>query len=145
MNIFALIVLIIIGFVGAGLVIAGALLIRRFFSTDSRLLPRHFVISHSLIILTFMALAPTGIFYGPEPVDDIYGLYLLAPGIHLFWLGEQISWVCSPGLFKMFSNHEASMIGIVIIPGLTGLILGGIQWFLLGCLFQKLSKHSRRS
>jgi hypothetical protein len=35
------------------------------------------------------------------------------------------------------------MIGIVIIPGLTGLILGGLQWYILGYLFQKFSKHLR--
>ena len=143
MHVFALIVAIICGFVGAGLVIAGALLIRRYFSSESRLRPLYFVISHSLIISTFVALAPTGIFYPSAPFDDIYPLYFLVPGIHLFWLGEQISGACSQALFKMFSNHEASIIGIVIIPGVTGLILGGFQWYLLGCLYQKMSKNLR--
>ena len=37
------------------------------------------------------------------------------------------------------------MIGIVIIPGLAGLILGALQWYLLGYLYLKISKNLRLS
>jgi hypothetical protein len=136
MDFFALAVAIICALVGAGIVISGALLIRRISSNNSVLLPRHLVISHSLTISMFMVLGLTGISIPSEPFDDICGLYFLVPGIHILFVGGKIAVACSPTFFKMFSNHEASMIGIVIIPGMTGLILGGLQWYLLGYLFQ---------
>jgi hypothetical protein len=143
MEVFGLILLVVCTFVGAGLVTGGALLIRRFVLQASRMHAVHFVTSHSLIILTLMALGWEGFLIPPGFYDDVCWPYLFVPGFHLYWIGGQIAQTFSPSLFKMFSSHEASMIGIVIIPGLTGLILGGLQWYILGYLFQKFSKHLR--
>ena len=91
MDIIAFVMLIIIGLVGAVLVIAGALTLRRFFLNGPRRLSAQLVISHSLIVLVIMVLGWAGIFIPSIPYDDVDIGYFFVPGILLYWVGEQLS------------------------------------------------------
>jgi hypothetical protein len=102
------------------------------------------VLGHSALILLAMALYPTGIFIADEiGFDDIYGAYLFVPGVHIYFaVGNLIVEPVAPLLFRFFSSHVASVFGIVILPGVLGGIVGGVQWYLLGRGFKYL--RSRR-
>ena len=127
---------------GAAIVCAIAFGLRRLARRVS--LPLALVIAHSLLILVAIALYPTGIFIADEVgFDDIYAAYLFVPGTHIYLaVGNLIVEPSGSLLFRLFSSHVASIFGIVVLPGVFGAIVGGIQWYLLGCGFEYL--RSRR-
>jgi hypothetical protein len=90
------------------------------------------VFSHTALLSVCVALYPTGIFFSDIPFDDIYSAYFLLPGFHIMILGQKLSDVLSPFLFSHLSSRWASITGIVFIPGVIGLVLGGLQWYVIG-------------
>jgi len=100
-------------------------------------LPWTLVALHTAILLPIIALYPTGIFTPDIPYDDVYMAYFLIPGFHIYWPGILLAQAVKPLLNHALSAHLASIIGIVLIPGFTGLILGGIQWYLIGWILTK--------
>ena len=95
-------------------------------------LPARLASIHTLIILAAMALYPTGIFISEPPYDNVYTIYVLVPGIHIFMLGLQLSHLLSPWLLMLMSRHAASILCVVFIPGAVGIIVGGLQWYFIG-------------
>lgn len=116
----------------------------------SSLLKEHFinlslagklVTIHSAIILLAILLYPTEIFFLDKPFDDLYPIYFFVPGIHICWLGGQVSRIVQAFLFSIYSPHTASILGIVIIPGFVGLVVGGVQWYLIGKIICRFVRH----
>lgn len=81
-----------------------------------------------------MALYPTEIFVPAIPYDDVYLIYLLFPGFHIYIIAGQLSNQLFPWLLTKMSSHAASVLCIVFIPGIIGIILGGLQWYFIGKL-----------
>lgn len=87
---------------------------------------------HTLIILISMALFPTYVFTPDPPFDDVYIIYVLVPGLHIYMIGVQLSHQLFPWLLTKMSHYAASLICIVFIPGVVGIIIGGLQWYIIG-------------
>lgn len=125
--------------IGSLLVVAGAVVIRRIFPMMS--LPVALVLSQAAIILSAIALAPTDIFIPNIPFDDLYVAYFYVPGPHIYVLAHLVSgavWnFASSGLLHALPYHLASIVAIVVLPGIVGLTIGTIQWFLIGLAWQR--------
>jgi hypothetical protein len=108
--------------------------------------PGKLVVVHTLIILAAMALYPTEIFIPAPPFDDIYSIYFLVPGLHIMLIGMQVSHLLFPWLLTLMSHYAASILCIVFIPGVVGIILGGVQWYFIGkFIFLIKEEWQRRS
>ena len=90
------------------------------------------VLSHTCLLLICAALFPTGIFFAPPPVDDLYGGYFLFPGVHLYLLAGKIIEPLQPFVGRIMPDYWGAILDIVILPGLVCAILGGVQWYLIG-------------
>jgi hypothetical protein len=79
-----------------------------------------------------MALYPTKIFISDIPYDDVYIIYFFVPGVHIWLIAGQISNLC----FSLASNKDVTLCSIgslhVFIPGVIGIIVGGLQWHIIG-------------
>jgi hypothetical protein len=95
-------------------------------------LPGRLAAIHTSIILAAMALYPTDLFIPDAPYDNVYIIYLLVPGIHIFMLGMQLSIMLFPWLSALMPHHAASVLCVVFIPGAVGIIFGGLQWYFIG-------------
>jgi hypothetical protein len=138
-----MILLVMIAGIGAALVIGIALLLR-LFPRLARLRPGPLLaVSHSLIICGLLAYSPLYIAAeraAASPYGDVFVPYLLVPGIHIYypasvWFGQ----VAFPWLLGYMESFPASVICVVIGPGLAGLFAGGLQWYVLGSLWQRLA------
>jgi hypothetical protein len=126
-----IIVFALIPLLGAAVICGLAYFLRRRFSDLT--LPLALVISHSALLLLCVALYPTGIFTADIPFDDLYFAYFLFPGTHIdFAVGKFIIEPLTPVAFRLMSPRLASLVGIVFLPGLLGLFLGGLQWYFIG-------------
>jgi hypothetical protein len=125
--------------IGPLLVVAGAAIVRRIVPMMS--LPTALVLSQAAIILSAMALAPTDLFIPNIPFDDLYVAYFYVPGPHIYMLALLISGavlkLTSSGVLHTLPYHLASIVAIVVLPGIVGLIIGTFQWFLLGLAWQR--------
>ena len=97
-------------------------------------LPGKLVVVHTSIITAAVALYPTELFIPGAPFDDVYIIYLLVPGIHIYMIAMQLSVVLFPWLLLLTTRHAASVLCIVFIPGAVGIIAGGLQWYFIGKL-----------
>ena len=95
-------------------------------------LPVKLVVIHTLIISVAMALYPTDIFIPDAPYDDVYIIYMLVPGFHIYMIVVQLSHQLFPWLLTKMSHYTASVLCIVFIPGVVGIIIGGLQWYIIG-------------
>jgi len=121
--------------IGPLMIVAGAVIIRRIVPMMS--LPIALVLSQAAIILSAMALAPTDIFIPNIPFDDLYVAYFYVPGPHIYVLAHWVSGFASSGLLHILPYHLASIVAIVVLPGIVGLTIGTLQWFLLGLAWQR--------
>jgi hypothetical protein len=127
--------------VGAcGVVLTGALLmlsprIRRW-QTGYRL-----AAAHTLIVFGFMAIAPLIIraMWG-SPYGHLYPPYFFVPGEHIYgpvsqlFKGPVFLWLL--GYMKSF---PASVLCIIVGPGFVGMLVGGLQWYLIGAVWDALT------
>ncbi|HEX8248059.1 MAG TPA: hypothetical protein VF599_07800 [Pyrinomonadaceae bacterium] len=95
-------------------------------------LPARLAVIHGLIISAAMALYPTGVFIPGMPYDDVYIIYVLVPGIHILMIAMLLSHQLFPWLLMIMSPRAASVLCVVFIPGLVGIIVGGLQWYFIG-------------
>jgi hypothetical protein len=126
------------GFGAAGVVLLalGLHLIPRYRNRSSGAL---LAASHTLIVLLFLLLAPLCIAaeWG-SPYGDIYGPYLLVPGIHIYHpAGLLFGEVVFPWLLGYMKSFPASVICVVVGPGLIALFVGGLQWYILGAIWDR--------
>jgi hypothetical protein len=126
--------------VGAfGVILLGALL---------RYLPRarrwqtsyRLAAAHALVVLVFMGMAPLYIqaIWG-SPYGDVYPPYLLVPGIHITYPADL---VFSGPVFHWLLGHmeafPASILCVIVGPGLVGMAAGGLQWWGVGKVWDRL-------
>ena len=138
--------LIIIAPIAIGLLTAGISMAIRRTAMGSRVsLPWTLVALHTAILIPIIALYPTGIFTPDVPYDDVYAAYFFVPGFHIYWPGILLAQAMKPLLRHTFSAHLASVFGVVLIPGFTGVVLGGIQWYLIGWMLTKRNAASQRA
>lgn len=97
--------------------------------------PLSLVISHTILLVICVALAPTGIFFANPPFDDLYLGYYLFPGVHLYFLASTIVRPLETLCFRMPEFWGAVMY-LLIFPGLACAILGGAQWYVIGKLIE---------
>jgi hypothetical protein len=141
MQLFGFLLFVVIFVVAQAIIVWLASLVRRRVFRDISLAGA-LAISHAAIVLGCAALYPTG-FFTPLGADDIYGSYLFVPGAHILWLGQKVALALWPKLQTMMSYHSASLICIVAIPGVVCLVLGTLQWYLIGLLWRsKYANHS---
>ena len=106
-------------------------------------LPVKLVVIHTLIILVAMALYPMNIFIPEPPFDDIYTIYIFVPGIHIYMIGLQLSHQLFPWLLTETSYRVASILCIVLIPGIVGILVGGLQWYFIGKAILFIKKQNK--
>jgi hypothetical protein len=104
-------------------------------------LPIAFASSHTALLLLAVALFPTEIFIPNIPFDDLYTAYFCIPGTHILLIGLSISKASSSFLFAHLPSHWASITGIVFVPGIVGMVLGGLQWYAMGNVVQHFTRH----
>jgi hypothetical protein len=96
--------------------------------------------AHSLVVLGFLALAPLYIqaTWG-SPYGDVYAPYLLVPGIHILYPADR---VFGGPVFHWLLGHmesfPASVLCVIVGPGLVGLAVGGAQWWLVGAAWDRV-------
>lgn len=69
--------------------------------------------------------------YG-DPFGDVYPPYLIVPGIHILWATAEMGRWCGLHLNGLFEPYTVSVISVVIVPGVAGIILGAVQWYVIG-------------
>lgn len=96
--------------------------------------------AHTLVVLGFMALSPLVIWmvWG-SPYGDLYVPYFFVPGTHIDHLANQVfKGPVSLWLRGHMASFPASVLCIIVGPGLIGILLGGFQWFLIGVVRDRL-------
>jgi len=86
------------------------------------------------ITLYHAGILPQGEFYD----DGISNLLCFVPGVQLSWLAAPIERIFVPGVTN-------SRLAVAFIPGVIGALLGAIQWFLIGSLWQRQGPTMRGS
>lgn len=121
--------------IGALPIIYLAVLLRRRILPKSSL-PVALAASHAIIVIVSIALYWVPIFWERPPFDDMYVPFILVPGAHIYffghWLGFHLTDASRPQLLSMMSSYDLSVLALVIIPGAVCLLLGTLQWYLLG-------------
>jgi hypothetical protein len=76
---------------------------------------------------------------------DVYLPYLIVPGIHIYGPADYIAKGLYPLCKSLFGNYYASVLVVVVIPGIAGLLLGSCQWLLIGAVVDRLRRvgHDR--
>src|SRR5262249_43723874 len=82
---------------------------------------------------------PNIIFGGDGTYGDVYVPYCFVPGIHIYWFAAQLAKYGFHPLLTNCTPFWASIIVVVIIPGLFGGTAGGIQWYLIGSAVDRWS------
>ena len=104
-----------------------------------------FIGIHLLVILLWLVLYPSGMFDAETPYDDVYFPYILYPGTFSYlYIGRAVNYVFWPGLTQWFSYHMASVLCIIILPGLLCGFLGIPIWYGIGCLVQQKLRNQRQ-
>jgi hypothetical protein len=100
--------------------------------------------AHTVAVLGLMALAPVYIrLTWGSPYGDVYVPYLLAPGIHISYPADRLfdgpvfQW-----LLGYMESFPASVLCVIVGPGLVGVVAGGLQWFVLGAVWDRLVAKS---
>jgi len=107
------------------------------------------VVSHTLIVCVWLALSPLYIAAeraAESPYGDVFVPYLLVPGVHIYypvcvWFGQ----VAFPWLLGHMESFPASVVCVVVGPGVVGLVIGGLQWYLLGTVWECLAGKRERA
>jgi hypothetical protein len=63
---------------------------------------------------------------------DVYFPYMIMPGTHIYFPAAWVGRLVFPQLLSMFSQFTASVISVVILPGMVSLLVGSLQWYLIG-------------
>lgn len=116
-----------------GLVVGSARLLKRISIIKTYSLGWRLVISHTLLILVEMVYSPfyiqqiQGSHYG-----SVYYLYGFVPGVILtIFTGRASEYVFS-WVTQYLAPFPSAVILIIVVPGILGIILGGILWYGIG-------------
>jgi hypothetical protein len=99
--------------------------------------------AHTIVMVVELAVAPLVIAgMRDSPYGDLYPPYLLVPGLHIYhpsssFFGD----VVFPQLLGIMDSFPASVLCVVVGPGLVGMLVGGLQWYVLGVVWDRLNRH----
>lgn len=97
-------------------------------------------VTHTGLMLVAMGVAPLWIrAVWDSPYGDVYLPYLGVPGLHIYhpanvFFGDTVF----PWLLGFMEPFPASVLTVVVGPGLVGLLVGGGQWYLVGVAWDRL-------
>jgi hypothetical protein len=96
--------------------------------------------AHALAILGLMVVAPLYIrLTWGSPYGDVYVPYLLVPGIHVTYPADQLfGGLVFRGLLGQMESFPASVLCVIVGPGLVGITVGGLQWWVVGAVWDRL-------
>jgi len=122
--------------IGGIVVLLTARLLRQF-NWASKLSPGLlFAISHTLLLLGLLAFAPFYFWHSAgSPYGDVYPLFSCLPGYHISWFAGELGDLITPWAFGVFHRPAATVFLLVLLPGLVGIVTGGVQWWVIGWFF----------
>lgn len=99
--------------------------------------------AHTIVMVVELAAAPLVIAGTRDsPYGDVYPLYLLVPGLHIYHpSGIFFGNVVFPQLLGVMDSFPASVLCVVVGPGVVGMLVGGLQWYVLGVAWDRLNRH----
>jgi hypothetical protein len=101
--------------------------------------------ANGLVVLAFMAISPLYIHAAwDSPYGDAYVPYLLVPGIHVTYPADQL--FAGPvfrGLLGYMESFPASVLCVIIGPGIVGVALGGVRWWMVGTVWDGVGPSKR--
>jgi hypothetical protein len=126
---------------GAGIVVLVARVLRLAPGVRSWRTGAVLAAAHTAVLLALMLAAPLYIAaFDDSPYGDVYGPYLLAPGIHIYYPARLLFGPPVFGwLLGFMQPFPASVLCVIIGPGLVGLLAGGLQWFVVGACWDRLA------
>jgi hypothetical protein len=100
-------------------------------------------VGHGLIIFAWWAIFPLIAWLDEgSPYGEFYAPYLLVPGVHIDWPAKLLfGQPVFNGLLEYMESFPASILCIVVGPGLVGMVAGGLQWYLLGAVWDRFQRH----
>jgi hypothetical protein len=120
-----------LGTLGCVLVSAGGWALGKLRPLAGVPLANRLVIFHSVVIFALMLSGPVLRNHGDPQFDGVYVWYLLVPGPHIYSVAQSVGLDLAPFTWRL--PWPASCYAPVVwIPGLVGLLLGGMQWCLVG-------------
>ncbi|SRR6266540_2800788 len=102
-------------------------------------LPETLVILHSSLILASMFALSQKWFLTPLPYDCVYVPFLIVSGPIVYSIAHYLQHVS-----EAFMSPDHVMIAWNLVPGTVCLILGGIQWYLIGCGLVRIVSRRRK-
>ncbi len=102
---------------------------------------RLLLIHTALIMVSMLALYWGWTDFTPQPYDCVYLPYLCFSGPIVYGVGHFA--MHRVDRFIAVGDTEAIRIAWNLIPGLTCLVLGGIQWWLIECAYIRLRRRLR--
>jgi hypothetical protein len=101
----------------------------------------HLAAAHTVLMLGPMALAPLWVLADPDPMyGDLYPPFFVVPGLHIHFAACRLFDPVFPWLLGFMEPFPASILCIVVGPGLVGMIAGGLQWFLIGAAWDRIDR-----
>ncbi len=105
-------------------------------------------ISHTLIVCVWLAISPLYIAaerkFGSD-YGDVFVPYMLVPGVHIYhpanlWFGQ----IAFPRWLGHMESFPASVICVIIGPALVGSVAGGLQWYIIGAIWERWARSTVR-
>lgn len=100
--------------------------------------PYILLVLHTVLILLSMFCLSQRWFLTPLPYDCVYLPFLIVSGPIVYFVAHYVQHAS-----EIFFNTDQVMIAWNVLPGMICLVLGGIQWYFIGCYLLKISKAHR--
>ena len=99
--------------------------------------------SHTGVIAALMAYSPVYIrsIWG-SPYGDVYGPFLLVPGFPVYYPSGRLSDLAFVHLLRYLESFPASVITVIVLPGLLSILLGGAVWLTVGIAWDRFGPMS---
>jgi hypothetical protein len=131
---------------GVFLVVSVALQLRKLTRFKEWPYRRLFVLSHTGLIIIFVLMFPLQVLLlEPSPYGDIYWLFFVVPGIHIYWpLKVGAQWL-APSVIAVsgIGDYAAGIVVVVLAPAVGACFLGGGLWYLCGALCDVVQSRYR--
>jgi hypothetical protein len=95
---------------------------------------KRLAVAHTALVLAALAVAPLVIVaMRDSPYGDLYLPYFVVPGLHIDYPAQLFfGTVVFPWLLGYMESFPASVLTVIVGPGLVGLLAGGAQWYAVG-------------
>jgi hypothetical protein len=102
-------------------------------------IPQKLVAVHTTLILASMFALWNGWFLTPLPYDCVYIPFLIFSGPIVYFVAHFLQHAS-----EVFLNPSQVMIAWNLVPGTVCLILGGTQWYFIGCWLSSVSRRRNK-